>query len=392
MKVNFLTLILIVYTALTEHMISIASFNIRISHLFAAIFVFYNLNKYILKNFQFNSKIILSYFLIIFFVILNDIIIGVKLLNIFNSIFFYLMSLILYFFFFNIFLKNENNLAKFFIFSFLSLLIYKEGFFLFFYDQESLAGKAAIFGSRYASPFFYLTLGISYYFILKKKNSYFLLSNLLFLSLVFYYWSFSHIFIITTTLILFYVLLIFNIRISYISFLFIIFVSIFLIDIFLLRTFFNELLVFLFTKRADTFTFIPNILDNFPIGSGSKSIINNYYENFLEVKKYLNSKGDDTYALVSNENYTTTHSMVMHMLLKHGFFATMPFLYLFYNMASTIFKILSHKKINRGSKYLSTFIFAFFTYALMFNGIGSFLIEFPIYNGFVMSIKKKYTL
>ena len=31
MKVNFLTLILIVYTALTEHMISIASFNIRIS-------------------------------------------------------------------------------------------------------------------------------------------------------------------------------------------------------------------------------------------------------------------------------------------------------------------------------------------------------------------------
>jgi len=133
MKINILTIVLIIFTASSEHMVSLFSFNIRINQLFALFFVIYNFNKYVLKNFQFNSKIILSYILIIFFIILNDLIIGVKLLNIFNSIFFFLMSLTLYFLFFNIFLKDENNLSKFFIFMFISLIIYKSGNFLFFH-------------------------------------------------------------------------------------------------------------------------------------------------------------------------------------------------------------------------------------------------------------------
>ena len=391
MKINILTIVLIIFTASSEHMVSLFSFNIRINQLFALFFVIYNFNKYVLKNFQFNSKIILSYILIIFFIILNDLIIGVKLLNIFNSIFFFLMSLTLYFFFFNIFLKDENNLSKFFIFMFISLIIYKSGNFLFFH-RETLASKEAIFGSRFAAPFLYLTLSISYYLILKKKNNFFLLFNFLFLSLIIYYWSFSHMFVMTTTLILYCTLFIFNIRISYLFFASIMFFLIFFIDLLFLRVFFNELLAFLFAKRADAFVFIPNILENFPIGSGSKSIINNYYESFLEVKKYFNYEDNKISSLVSNENYTTTHSMVMHMLLKNGFFSIIPFLYLFYIMIKNIFKILDHEKINKGIKFFSVYIFCFFFYALFFNGIGTILIEFPIYFGFIMSIKKNYQI
>ena len=84
--------------------------------------------------------------------------------------------------------------------------------------------------------------------------------------------------------------------------------------------------------------------------------------------------------------------MVIHMLLKNGFFSIIPFLYLFYIMIKNIFKILDHEKINKGIKFFSVYIFCFFFYALFFNGIGTILIEFPIYFGFIMSIKKNYQI
>lgn len=392
MKINFLTIIIIIYAFFTEHMLSILSFNIRISHLLAAIFVLWNFNKYIITNFKFNHKTIIAYLLIIQFIIINDLIVGVELIHTANSVFFFLMSLVLYFFFFNIFFRNENNLAKFFIITFISLIIYKNGQ-LIFIPKYTLASPEAIYGSKYAGPFLSFTLGFSYFLILKNKKITFLFLVSAYLFLSFYFWSFSSIFIIMSTLILYYLIIILRIRISYFKFILFVFFFVLFIDIFFLQIIFSDLLAFLFTKRTDSFLFIPNILENFPLGIGSKTVLD--YDSFriLELEQYFNLEIQrKDMGFISNENYTSTHSMIMHMLLKNGFFSIIPFLYLFYIMAATIFKILDHEKINNGLKFFSTYIFAFFFYAIMFNGIGSILIEFPIYYGFIMSVKKNYEL
>ena len=392
MKINFLTIIIIIYAFFTEHMISILSFNIRISHLLAAFFVFWNFNKYIITNFKFNHKTIIAYLLIILVIIINDLIVGVKLIYTANSIFFFLMSLVLYFFFFNIFLRNENNFAKLFIISFISLIIYKNGQLIFF-PRDTLASTEAICGSKYAGPFLFFTLGFSYFLILKNKKIIFLFLTSAYLFLSFYFLSHSNIFIMTSTLILYYSIIILRIRISYFKLIFFAFFFVLFIDIFFLQIIFSDLLAFLFTKRTDSFLFIPNILENFPLGIGSKAVLDNNSFRILELEEYFNLEiQKKNMGFISDENSTSTHSMIMHMLLKNGFFSIIPFLYLFYIMAITIFKIFDHEKINNGLKFFSTYIFAFFTYALMFNGIGSILIEFPIYFGFIMSVKKNYEL
>lgn len=392
MKIKYLSIVLIIYSLFTEHMISILTFNIRISHLLAIFFVLINFNNYILKNFRFNFKIIAAYILIIQAILFNDIIVGTKLLYTFNSFFFFLVSLFLYLFFFTIFLKDENNLGKFFIFTFLSLMIYKNGQFLFF-GEESFAKVEAIYGSRFAGPFLFFTLGFSYYFLLKKMIISFILLNIIYFLISLYFLSYSHLFLILTTLFLYLSIITLNIRTSYFNFLFFIFLFIFSLDIIFFKTYFNDLLVFLFLKRADAFVFIPNIIENFPLGIGSRGLIYDYLDSAIVLTNYL---GLETFnpikILVSSENYTTTHSMVMHMLLKNGFISVIPFLFLFFYMASTIYKIVSYEEINNGVKFLSIYIFVFFFYALLFNGIGSFLTECPLYFAFIMSIKRNYNL
>ena len=172
MKINFFTIALIIYAATTQHYITILTFDVRISQLFALLIVLYNIDRFILKNFQPKLKIIICYFLIILLIILNDLVVGTKVLYSVNSIFFFIFSLVLYFFFLNIFLKNENYFAKFFLISFISLIIYKgENFILF--PMDSLAKADAIYGTRYSAPLLFFTLGISYYLIIKKKLFFF---------------------------------------------------------------------------------------------------------------------------------------------------------------------------------------------------------------------------
>lgn len=390
MKINFLTIALIIYAATVEHDLKILTFNVRISQLFALFIVLYNFDRFILKNFQPKLKVILCYFLIILLILLNDLVVGTKFLYSVNSIFFFIISLILFIFFLNIFLKNENYFAKFFLILSISLIIYKgENFILF--PMDTLAKADAIYGTRYSAPLLYFTLGISYYLIIKKNLFFFIIINLLYIFLSFYFWSFSSIYINTTTLLLFLFIIIFNFKILYLKIIYIFLVCFFLLDIFYLQILFTDLASFLFAKRPDAFIFIPNILENFPFGIGSKNVIGDYFQSFSVVKNFFGHENSNI-GIVSNENYTSTHSMIMEMLLRYGFFATLPFIYLFYDLIKNITKILNNKIISKGVKFYTVYILSFFSYAFFFNGIGSFLVQFPLYYAFIISIKENYKL
>jgi len=368
-----------VYSLLNEYRVLILIAHIKLSFIFAFLYVVLNYKKTlnILKKERYTLYL---YLLIVISIVLNDLIVDANMKNTIKSVLLHFFSFYLFIFFVSIFSKNESYFPRFLIIFSLSLLFFKNQEYLL---DLSRVFDAPYFKSRLSSLILYSTIGVSYFLIEKNKERYAVLLMIISFFILQHYGSRSTSSILFVTLLCFVFLTRYRLKSIYLYSLPLV---IYLIYYYLLNN--NpEIIAEIIIARIDLFSSIYVLVDNFPLGIGSGGIVDNS-ASIEAISSIYNFSSIDVHS-ASNSEYSTSHSLVFGAMFKNGLFASIPLYYLLFKILHLNIKTINYsykEKKTRGRVLLSTYIVIFMVYSMIFSGYGQFLTIFPIMYAATISI------
>jgi len=379
MKIS--TFFLFFYAMTFELWLDFGIASMRTSSMIAVICILSRLRE-TLAILKAEANVFIVYIYIILAIVINDLYVQADTIDILNSIFFHIISIINFIFFFSLFSKNDLNFPKFCIMLGFTLIIYKNDEFFFTWSRIL---EESYFQSRISEAISYFAMGVSFFLMHKSKM---LLTYILLLFtflLLFYTGTRSLSFILLMTLMMFFFTSYTKIKFHSLYVTILLFTFFIITGLFLFKP---EIINIIIVARIDTFAALMHFFNTFPFGIGSGGVVN-LFPYKITLSSFFGFPLDLVTPSYIRPDYSTSHSFIVGALFKHGMLTLLPILYFLINIFNLNIKMITYEGLSNEQRLISTFMFCFVGYHILFSGYGKFLIEFPLFYAATLAMYRR---